>query len=237
MLKRALLLVTLFIPLVASQAVLSQAKWVEGKHYIKLPTPTPFEAPAGKVEVTEVFSYGCPGCNAALPAMNKLKSALPPDAVMNYVHASFVPTEAWPMFQQAYLTAKALGISASTHDMMFVAIWGSGEIPLVDKATGRMVKPLPSIEDAARFYSRHTQVKEAQFLEMAKSFGIAQQIKRSDELVKLWLIPSTPSLVVNGRYLINLQEAGSWDNVTQIVLFLVSQERQRMKTAQPTAKP
>lgn len=236
MLKRALFLIALLALVVAPQTALAQLRWLEGKHYTTLPTPTPYEAPPGKIEVTEVFSYGCPACNGALPAMNKLKAALPPDAVMNYLHASFVPSEAWPMFQQAYLTAKALGIAASTHDLMFIAIWSSGEIPLTDRATGRIRQPLPTIEDAARFYSRHTQVKEAQFLEMARSFGIAAQIKRADELVKTWRIPSTPSLVVNGRYLVNMQEAGSWDNVTQIVLFLVSQERQRMKNGQ-TMKP
>ena len=42
--------------------------------------------------------------------------------------------------------------------------------------------------------------------------------------------------MVNGRYLINNQEVGSWDGITQIVLFLVSQERQRLKMPAPAAK-
>ena len=64
--------------------------------------------------------------------MNKLKASLPSDTVMNYLHASFIPQEAWPMFQQAWLTAKALGIAEGTHDMMFAAIWETSEIPLLD---------------------------------------------------------------------------------------------------------
>jgi protein dithiol oxidoreductase (disulfide-forming) len=120
---------------------------------------------------------------------------------------------------------------------MFAAIWETGEIPLLDRASGRVRQPLPTIVDAARFYARHTKVKEAQFLETAKSFAISTQMKRSDELIKGWRIPSTPSLVVNGRYLINNQEVGSWDGITQIVLFLVSQERQRLKMPAPAAKP
>ena len=35
-----------------------------------------------KVEVTEVFSFGCPACNAAYPHIDKLKKDLPPNAVM-----------------------------------------------------------------------------------------------------------------------------------------------------------
>jgi len=231
-----LLSATLLVASFASQPALAQLRWVEGKHYIALPTTVGYETPAGKLEVLEVFSYGCIACNSALPAMNNLKASLPSDTVMNYLHASFIPQEAWPMFQQAWLTAKALGIADSTHDMMFKAIWETSEIPLLDRNTKRLRQPLPTIEDAARFYSRHAKVTEAKFLETARSFAIATQMKRSDELVKGWRIPSTPSLVVNGRYLINNQEVGSWDGITQIVLFLVSQERQRLKMPAPAAK-
>jgi protein dithiol oxidoreductase (disulfide-forming) len=237
MTKRALSLISVLATLFISPAALAQLRWVEGTHYTTLAPGASYEAPPGKIEVTEVFSYGCPACNGALPGMNKLKTLLPSDVVMNYLHAAFIPTEAWPMFQQAYITAKELGIAESTHDMMFTAIWKTGEIPLADLATGRIKQPLPTIEDAARFYSRHTAVKEAQFLEMAKSFGVATKIKRADELVKTWKIPSTPSLVVNGRYLVNMQAAGTWDNVAEIVNFLVSQERTRLKMPTPAAKP
>jgi protein dithiol oxidoreductase (disulfide-forming) len=237
MTKRAIALISLLATLFISQSAMAQLRWVEGTHYTTITPATSYEAPPGKIEVTEVFSYGCPACNGALPGMNALKTKLPSDVVMNYVHASFIPTEAWPMFQQAYITAKALGISEATHDMMFTAIWKTSEIPLADLATGRVKQPLPTIEDAARFYSRHTAVKEAQFLEMAKSFGVATQIKRADELVKVWKVPSTPSLVVNGRYLVNMQAAGSWDNVFEVVNFLVSQERVRLKMPTPAAKP
>ena len=232
----ALLATILITATFASRPAHAQLKWVEGKHYIALPTTVGYETPAGKIEVLEVFSYGCIACNSALPAMNKLKASLPSDTVMNYLHASFIPQEAWPMFQQAWLTAKALGIGESTHDMMFTAIWETSEIPLLDRSTKRVRQPLPTIEDAARFYSRHAKVTEARFLETAKSFAIATQMKRSDELVKGWRIPSTPSLVINGRYLINNQEVGSWDGITEIVLFLVSQERQRLKMPAPAAK-
>jgi protein dithiol oxidoreductase (disulfide-forming) len=237
MIKRALSLLTLLTTLFISQAALAQLRWVEGQHYLVLPATAGYEAPTGKIEVLEVFSYGCIACNSALPAMNKLRASLPADTVMNFLHASFIPAEAWPMFQQAFLTAKALGIAQQTHDMMFVAIWETGEMPLLDRATGRTKLPLPTIEDAARFYSRHSPVKEAQFLETARSFAIATQIRRSDELIKAWRIPSTPSLVVNGRYLVNNQAVGSWDGILQLVQFLVTQERQRLKLPTPAAKP
>ncbi len=39
------------------------AKFVEGTHYQRIPIPVQTEpTPAGKVEVVEVFSYGCIHC-------------------------------------------------------------------------------------------------------------------------------------------------------------------------------
>ena len=49
----------------------------------------PPNVPAGKVEVTEVFSYGCPACNRFAPFMRSLKQGLPANAVVNYVPASW----------------------------------------------------------------------------------------------------------------------------------------------------
>jgi protein dithiol oxidoreductase (disulfide-forming) len=185
--------------------------------------------PAGKIEVAEVFSYGCPYCFQAHPEIEKLKAALPPDAVMNYIHASFNAAEAWPMFQRAYLTAQALGIAEATHDLMYVAIWESGELPLIDPTTGSIRRPLPTIVDAARFYASHTQIKPEDFLKLANSPQIDAEMKKSDALVDAYRIPGTPAIVVSGRYLINSAAVGSYAGVSQLVNYLVGQERLRLQ--------
>src|SRR5665213_2162684 len=98
--------------------------WVEGTHYLLLQSPQPTSVPAGKVEVTEVFSYACPACNHFYPVVNRLKASLPANAVVDFVPASFIPTEDWPMFQRAYYTALILGVETQhTHDAMFDAVW------------------------------------------------------------------------------------------------------------------
>ena len=42
------------LPLLAS----AQTQWTEGKHYFTVTPALRTTAPAGKIEVTEVFSYG-----------------------------------------------------------------------------------------------------------------------------------------------------------------------------------
>ncbi len=136
-----------------------------------------------------MFSYGCTYCFQAKEDIAKLAAGLPADAAMTYVHASFLPSEAWPMFQRAYYAALKLGIAEATHDAMFKAVWETGEIPLVDRATGRLRKPSPTIEDAAKFYARVTAVKAAKFLEVANSEEINKAMQDADALVKQWAHP------------------------------------------------
>src|SRR5688500_4019276 len=93
-----------------------------GKHWFPVEPPQPTST-GDKVEVVEVFSYACPACNFFEPTMRKLEAALPPNAEVVHLPASFRPDEDWPVFQRAYYTAQALGILDKSHKAMFGAVW------------------------------------------------------------------------------------------------------------------
>jgi len=230
-LKRNLahMLCLLLLPMAAS----AQLRWQEGRNYTLLQPAAPVSVPAGKIEVTEIFSYGCIYCYRAKGEMQKLKEALPADAVMTYVHASFVPTEAWPMFQRAFYTAQALGIAEATHDRMFAAVWENGELPLMDTTTGHVRNPLPTLQDAARFYQKYASVKPETFLERAASKDIDAAVANAERLIRLYKVTGTPTLVVNGRYRINNETLSSSAEQRQLVNFLVGMERMRLQSPAP----
>lgn len=227
------LLLSLLLPLAAQ----AQLRWQDGQHYKTLPQPAAPSVAAGKIEVTEVFSYGCIHCFRAKDPIRQLAESLPADAVMSFVHASFNPAEGWPMFQRAFYTAQALGVAAATHEQMFVSIWETGEFPLRDPQTGSIRRPPPTIEDAAKFYQKYAGVNPATFLAMAQSKQIDDAVKRADMLVGAYRVSGTPSLVVNGRYLILNENLGSWNEARQLVNFLVAQERRRLGLPTPAAAP
>jgi len=210
---------------VAAQAqALPGAEWEAGKHYFLIDPPQPTTS-GDKIEVTEVFSYGCPACNASYPAIDKLRKELPPNAVMNFVPASFNPAEDWPMFQRAYLAAKALGISDKTHDAMFDAVWKSGELATMDRATNRLKNPLPTIEEAAQFYAKTAGIKAEDFLATANSFTINTRMKQADAYIKAASVELTPTIIVNGKYRLTTTSAGGdWNRAEQLVLWLVRKE-------------
>jgi len=208
--------------------------WVEGKHYSVIPTQRT-NVPAGKVEVMEVFSYGCPACNSFLPTMKKLKAALPANTQLVYLPASWNKSENWPLFQRAYLTAQSLGVAEKAHEAMFQAIWTTGELG-VTEPSGRLKKTLPTIEETARFYERVTGVKAANFVAASKSFGVDLKIRQADSQISAMQVPSTPALVVNGKYRVNNENLQSADQIIGLVKFLVAKESSPAAAAAPAAK-
>src|SRR5579863_9577811 len=140
-----------------SMPVRGAQTWTEGVNYFLIqPARTP-SVPQGKIEVTEVFSYACPACNIFQPTMHKLKQAMPANVVVDYLPAAFNTAEDWPMFQLAYVTAQVLGVDQRWHDAMFDAVWKGGDLSITDPSRA-LKSRMPTIEDAAKFYSQHAGV-------------------------------------------------------------------------------
>jgi protein dithiol oxidoreductase (disulfide-forming) len=219
----------------ASQA--GAANWEAGKHYEVLPQAQRTNVAPGKVEVMEVFSYGCPACDHFQPTMKRLKAALPANAQMTYLPASWNKVENWPTFQRAYITAKSLGVADKAHDEMFNAIWTTGELGVLEGITsGRPKRNLPTIEDIAKFYQRVTGAKPADFVAASKSFSVDLKMRQADAQIIAMKVDSTPTLVVNGKYRINNESVRTPEDVIDLVRFLVAKES-AAKPAQAPAAP
>ena len=211
-------------PAVTAAPFVDDGKWVEGKNYFRIDPAQPTSHP-GKIEVTEVFSYGCPACNGFHSTADQIARSLPPNAVMNYLAAAFRPDENWPMYQRAFYAAQALDLVGKTHDAMFDAVWKSGELSTYDlKASG--LKPRsawPTIEDAAKFYARYG-VDPKEFVGVANSFTVNTKMKRADDLMKAYGVDSTPTMIVNGKYRFTASSAGGYAQSIELTQWLVAKE-------------
>lgn len=223
--KYLVLLPSLLAALILTSVAQAQAQtWVEGTHYYPVVPAQPTNVAAGKIEVAEVFSYGCPFCAQFNPQIEQLKKSLPAKAQMVFIPASFNAGEDWPMFQRATCTAQTLGIFDKTHDAIFSAVWKTGELAISDPQTRALKSPLPTIEDAARFYNRVSGVAVDKFLATAKSFSVDSMMRRDDALVMAYHTDSTPTLIVDGKYRVSVQSAGGLPQMIEIVKFLVAKE-------------
>jgi protein dithiol oxidoreductase (disulfide-forming) len=198
------------------------ATFSEGSDYVRVIPTQQTTVPKGKVEVMEVFSYGCPACNAFQPEMERLRRSLPPNAQLVYLPAAFVPAEDWPMFQRAYFAAQLLGVAERTHQAMFDAVWKSGELATSDPGTNRLKDPQPTIEQAARLYQRVAGVNPQQFLAMANSFGVDSKMRAADAQILAMHVESTPTIIVNGKYRVTRD----WrtPGFTDLINYLVAKE-------------
>ena len=214
------------VPLALGAGPAAATDWVEGTNYEVLQNPQPTSVPAGKVEVTEVFSYACPACNAFYPTVDKLRASLPPGAVLDFVSAAFIPSEDWPMFQRAYYTALLLGlVNPRTHDAMFNAVWKTGELAVADPKTDRLIQPPPGIEDAAKFYAHQSGVSAQKFIDASNSFGVVTRMREADQYIKDCQVDQTPTIIVNGKYRLTPQTAGGYTQLIELVKYLVAKEQ------------
>ena len=200
-------------------------KWVEGKNYFLIDPAQPTSNP-GKVEVTEVFSFGCPACNAFHTTADRIKRSLPAGAVMTFLPAAFRPDENWPVYQRAYYAAQALGVADKSYDAMFDGTFKSGEISTYNlKGTGLKPKAAwPTIEDIAQFYTRFG-VDPKEFVAVANSFSVNTKMKRADDLIKAYGVDGTPSMIVNGKYRYTPGTAGGYAQTIELTQWLVSKEQ------------
>ena len=197
--------------------------WTEGVNYFLIQPARPPAVPAGKIEVTEVFSYACPACNIFQPTMHKLKQSMPANVVVDYLPAAFNTAEDWPMFQLAYITAQLLGVDQQTHDAMFDAVWKGGDLSITDSSRG-LKSRMPAIEDAAKFYKERAGVPVDKFVATSKSFSADLKVRTTQDLLVAYKVDRTPTIIVNGKYRLHVESAGGTDQLIELVKFLVAKE-------------
>ena len=210
-------------PAAPATPFVDDGKWVEGKQYFRIEPAQAKVSNTDKIEVAEVFSYGCPACNQFHPTMNKLVQELPADAAVAYLPASFMPQENWPMLQRAFLTAQALGVADKANDAMYDAVWKSQELSAMQGAGLKPASALPTIDDAAKVYAKFG-ADPKEFAAVANSFAINTKVKRADEMLKAYGVEETPTIVVNGKYRFTARSAGGYEQAVELAKWLVSKE-------------
>ena len=201
-------LFVLVIMLVSTTTLAAEGKWEEGRHYQKLPTALVTQS-GDKVEVAEVFWYGCPHCYSLKPLLESWAADLPEDANLVYVPAAL--NQSWAEHAKAYYVAESLGVLDKTHDAMFDKLHN-------DPGS------LSDQESLADFFAEHG-VDRKKFNQTYDSFGVKAKMDRGQSFVRGARITGVPALIVNGKYTITAGMAGGHENMLKVADYLVQQER------------
>ena len=179
-----------------------------GKTYVELSSAVPVAAP-GKIEVVELFWYGCPHCYSFEPVVNPWAEKLPAD--VNFVRIPAMFGGPWDAHGQMFLTLEAMGVENKVHAAVFNAIQKEGK-RLTDK------------NDMADFLATQG-VDKDKFLATFDSFAIKGQIVKAKELAKQYEISGVPTMVVNGKYRFDLGTAGGPEQTLNVADQLIAKER------------
>jgi len=190
------------------------AKWKAGTNYQLLAAPQPTNVPAGKIEVAEVFWYGCSHCYALDPALETWKTEKPA-----YVEFVRVPVIWGPMHRQhakLYYILQTLRRS-DLHSKVFDAFHRQGlQLAARDEVVARA-------EQLAFLVSQG--VSEKEFNAAYDSMSVATNVMRAEDLTKKYAVASVPILIVNGKYSTSEGEAGGVPQLLSLITDLAASEK------------
>lgn len=205
---RYLLLLMLVFPLIAQSD-----SFEEGRNYQRIVPAQPTEA-KGKIEVVELFWYGCPHCYRFQPYMERWLKEKPADVVYRRMPA--ILGEHWALLAKAYYTAEALGVADRIHQPLFDAIHAQK-------------RRMDSEEQLMAFFAEQG-VSNDDFRKTFNSFAVDAKVRLSREMGRRYQTQATPSVVVNGKYILNPDNAeGNFNTMLKIIDFLVNKERAESK--------
>ena len=208
--KRILcLLLVLFVPL--AMASVDSAPFKEGVDYKRLKSPEP-TSDSSKVEVVEVFWYGCPHCHRFQPYIQDWLKTKP--ANVAYVRMPAILRDDWALHARAFYTAETLGILDKIHEPMFHAIHDE--------------KRYLFSEDALMEFFAEFGVPNDVFRKTFHSFAVDSKVRRARQMTKRYQIPGTPAVVINGKYITGPAMAKGFANMIKVINYLVAKESAKL---------
>ena len=184
----------------------------KGVHYELIDPPQPTEA-AGKIEVIEFFSFGCPHCYHLEPAINDWVRKLPQDVFFYRVPLA---GGRWAPTAKLFYTLDALGVESKLRGDAFSAIHGEKSITGNDEA-------------ALAPWAGRKGVDVGKFNDIYKSFAIQSKTQRAVQLATSHRVTGVPALVVDGRYLVLNKTINSYEDLLALTSRVVDMARASKK--------
>ena len=183
------------------------ADWQQGTHYKALDNPVRTDQ-ADKIEVAEVFWYGCPHCYTFKPLSEAYENSAPD--YVDYVRLPAALGKSWEPHAYAFYALQAMGELDKVHNALFEAL-------VVER------RQLNTAEALADFVAEHG-VDSDEFLKNFKSFGVNARMQQAQAKIRGARVTGTPTMLVNGKYLVSASTAGSPEAAIEVVEYLVALE-------------
>lgn len=208
-------------PLILAQADVPAAsqdwKYEEGTHFTRMVPTQPTVGGADKVEVAEIFWYGCNHCYDFETYVNRWLEKKP--ANVRFVRIPAVWNPLVKLHAQLYYTEEVLVKNGklADPDQFRAAVFAEYH---------RRGNRMASESAIQAVFERHG-VSEEDFKSTWGSFEVAQKLRVAQDLARRYSIASVPTIVVNGKYRTGAVEAGGYSALMELIDELVMRESVR----------
>lgn len=179
-----------------------------GTHYKLLKPAQPTNVAPGKVEVVEVFWYACGHCYLIDPKVESWAQKGKP-ANVEFVKLPATWNEMLKTHARVFYTVELLGMP-QLHGDVFREMNVRGN---------RMDTP-----EKIEAYFASKGVAKADFQKAFAGFAVDSKVNRAVDLNRRYRIASTPTFVINGKYVTDAGMAGSEAKLFEVVNFLAARE-------------
>lgn len=181
-----------------------------GKDFDKTLQAIPTDS-ANKIEVTEVFWYGCIHCYHMDPLLNAWVKKLPADVVFKRMPG--LPQPTWAPMAKAFYAMDDLKLSDKLHTALFDAIHKektldpTNELAAIDWMTKKSGLDKSKVEAAFKSFSMNNKLNQAsQFFRATGATGV-------------------PSFIINGQFITSSTMAGGNEQALKTADYIISNLR------------
>jgi thiol:disulfide interchange protein DsbA len=184
-----------------------------GLHYERFTNAQGTSSAPDKIEVAEVFWYGCPHCYSFEPYLNEWKKTLGPDISFVKLPVMWNPTN--EIHARLFYTIQALGISDQANGDIFQAIHTD--------------RQMLASESAQRdFVTSRYDISTEDFDKAYRSFSVNGKLQQAKNWTARYQIRSVPVLVINGKYATVGTELRDFPEILDVADALIEREREAL---------
>ena len=181
-----------------------------GTEFDAVAQPIPTEN-AAKIEVMEIFWYGCPHCYHMEEPLNAWVKKLPKDVYFKRMPG--LPNASWAPMAKAFYAMDALGVSEKLHTPLFEAIHKSKTLNPTDE-TATIV-----------WVTQQSGLDKLKVEQAFKSFSTNTNLNRAAQIFRASGATGVPTLVIDGKYITSATQAGGNEQALKVADYIIGNVR------------
>ena len=166
---------------------------------------------AAKIEVMEIFWYGCIHCYQMDAPLNAWVKKLPSDVYFKRVPG--LPNTSWAPMAKAFYAMETLGVSEKLHTPLFDAINKSKTLNPTDEKA------------AITWVTAQSGMDKLKVEQAFKSFTINTSLNRAAQIFRASGATGVPSLVIDGKYITSSTMAGGNEQALKAADYIIGNVR------------